>query len=80
MELPGLASLVSLDILGRGYPVGVFVGWTEKEFLVLQAIHVLLLAEHLGWGYHAALGFLKIVELELRVAFGYHCLFFGFTT
>ena len=83
IKLSRLGALISLHILGRGYPVSDLVCWTKKEFLVLQTVyldHVLLLAKNLCWSYHAALSFLEIVKLELRVAFRYHCLLFWFTT
>ena len=83
IKLSRFGAFVSLYILVWGNSVGDLVCWTKKEFLVLQTVHldhVLLLAKNLCWSYHAALSFLEIVKLELRVAFRYHCLLFWFTT
>ena len=82
IKLSRLAAFVSLNVLGRCHSVRNLIGWTKKEFLVLQTVnldHILLLAENLCGRYHAALSFLEIVELELRVTFCDHCLLFWFT-
>ena len=78
-----LAAFVSLDVFGWGHSVRDVICWTEEEFLVLQTVsrhQILLLAENFRWGDHAALGFLEVVELELRIPFRDVCLLFWLPT